>query len=351
MSADCDARAWPEPDSGFTGSRAFCIALMGGAGLSYRVEIYLLVLFPRLYPFRSPGALRQCCLRCVRIVCLLCCRNNPPPPTGWRAACPNGAVIGFDPWLHTPDEIDALERGLAGSGVTLTRIANPIDPLWAERPAPPMGAVMAYPETLAGLSSAAKRRDAGQALAQNGQSATVLTQPDSIWLASEPGAEPTCRACRWCRLWRCCMMTDGWTCSRTLAKFHGTTLEDGIALRPHEAFEPALRSLTGPVRVDRATVARCGLRYSERSRRGGCPDARPLSCPQSAQNRRRTGRRAAQLILRDGRGHGRIFCAGWTSRRKKMLTDSDPCRDRNRTLCAIWKQVPRCNRQFARYQL
>jgi len=296
--ADCDARlAWL---TGFTGSAGFCIALMGRAGLfvdgRYRVQA------------------RGQCADVFEIV--------PWPetrPADWlRAACPNGAVIGFDPWLHTPDEIDALERGLAGSGVTLTRIANPIDPLWAERPAPPMGAVMAYPETLAGLSSAAKRRDAGQALAQNGQSATVLTQPDSIcWLLNLRGADlprvPVVQALA-------VLHDDGRVDLFTdAAKFHGTTLEDGIALRPHEAFEPALRSLTGPVRVDRATVpvAVCDI-LSE----AGVAVV-PMQDPCLAPKARKTaaeldGARAAHL--RDGAAMAEFLC--WLDvQTQKMLTD------------------------------
>ena len=112
--------------TGFTGSAGFCIVLPDRAGVfvdgRYRVQA------------------RSQCADVFDIV--------PWPetrPADWlRDACP-GAVIGFDPWLHTPDEIDTLERGLAGSGITLKRVANMIDPLWTDRPAPPMGAAMTYP--------------------------------------------------------------------------------------------------------------------------------------------------------------------------------------------------------------
>lgn len=98
--------------------------------------------------------------------------------------------MGFDPWLHTPDEIDTLEQGLKGSGIALQRMDNQIDPLWSDRPAPPTAPARAYPEDLAGDNTASKRRKLGAALAANGQRATILTQPDSIcWLLNIRGAD------------------------------------------------------------------------------------------------------------------------------------------------------------------
>lgn len=231
--AACDERlAWL---TGFTGSAGFCIALRDRAGVfvdgRYRVQA------------------RTQCADVFGIV--------PWPetrPAEWlRATCPNGAVIAFDPWLHTPDEIETLQRDLAGSGITLTRMANMIDPLWTNRPAPPLGTAMAYPEELAGTSSALKRAEAAQSLALNGQKSTILTQPDSIcWLLNLRGMDlprvPVVQALAIAH-------DDGRVdLFAHAAKFDGVALEDRIILRPPEAFEPALRSLSGPVRVDRSTV-------------------------------------------------------------------------------------------------
>ena len=81
----------------------------------------------------------------------------------------------------------------------------------------------------------------------------MLTQPDSIcWLLNLRGSDlprvPVVQALA-------VLHDDGRVdLFADAAKFDGVTLDDGITLRPPEAFEPALRSLTGPVRVDRATV-------------------------------------------------------------------------------------------------
>jgi Xaa-Pro aminopeptidase len=297
--ADCDARlAWL---TGFTGSAGFCIALAGQAGVfvdgRYRVQA------------------RSQCAEVFDIV--------PWPetrPADWlRAACPNGAVIGFDPWLHTPDEIETLERDLAGSGVSLERIANPIDPLWPDRPAPPMGAVMAYPETLAGLHSAAKRQDAAQALVQNRQRAAVLTQPDSIcWLLNLRGSDlprvPVVQALA-------VLHDDGRVdLFAHAAKFDGIAIDDGVTLRPPAAFEPALRSLTGPVRVDRASAP---LAVCDILSHAGVAIA-PMQDPCLAPKARKTaaeldGARAAHL--RDGAAMAEFLC--WLDGQSQKLLD-DP---------------------------
>jgi len=49
----------------------------------------------------------------------------------------HGAVVAFDPWLHTVKEIDGLRDKLAPKGITLLPHANLIDPIWTNRPAPP----------------------------------------------------------------------------------------------------------------------------------------------------------------------------------------------------------------------
>jgi Xaa-Pro aminopeptidase len=45
--------------------------------------------------------------------------------------------VGFDPWLHTADEMARLEEALKGSRVTLRAVANAVDAIWQDQPAPP----------------------------------------------------------------------------------------------------------------------------------------------------------------------------------------------------------------------
>src|SRR5712691_12023329 len=50
------------------------------------------------------------------------------PPARWLAsASAKGMVIGYDPWLHTPQEVERLKTGAERAGASLNPVANPID--------------------------------------------------------------------------------------------------------------------------------------------------------------------------------------------------------------------------------
>ena len=76
------------------------------------------------------------------------------PPDAWlRANLPAGARLGFDPWLHTPAQVDRL----AACGATLVPLdENPIDAIWIDRPDPPCTPVVAQPLRFAGEDAASK---------------------------------------------------------------------------------------------------------------------------------------------------------------------------------------------------
>jgi 3-methyladenine DNA glycosylase/8-oxoguanine DNA glycosylase len=107
---------------------------------------------------------------------------------------PGGGVVGYDPWLHTVEEIEKLERALAGSGIVLRPGENLVDRIWTDRPAPPMAAFTAWPEELAGETHGAKRARIGRAIAaEGGAAAALITLPDSIaWLLNIRGADVRC---------------------------------------------------------------------------------------------------------------------------------------------------------------
>lgn len=112
-------------------------------------------------------------------------------PGPWIAeVLPGGGRVGFDPWLHTAAEIEALTEALGAGDVRLQRCANLIDRVWSEQPPPPSGAVFAHPEALAGRSAAEKRAEIAAGLAARGLAATVLSLPESIaWLLNIRGAD------------------------------------------------------------------------------------------------------------------------------------------------------------------
>jgi Xaa-Pro aminopeptidase len=49
--------------------------------------------------------------------------------------------LGYDPWLHTVEGAERLEKACAAAGAKLIAVEpDLIDALWADRPAPPLGA-------------------------------------------------------------------------------------------------------------------------------------------------------------------------------------------------------------------
>jgi Xaa-Pro aminopeptidase len=109
------------------------------------------------------------------------------PPAETLKAEPAGTRIGYDPWLHT----EAAIGRLAGGGAELVALdANPIDAVWADRPAPPSAPAVPHPIGFAGLDAAAKREAAAQALRAAGEDAVVLADPHSVaWLLNMRGVD------------------------------------------------------------------------------------------------------------------------------------------------------------------
>ena len=114
-------------------------------------------------------------------------------PGEWLAGkLREGAVVGFDPWLHPTAWVKAFETALAKSGVKLKPLArNPVDRLWgSDRPAPPLGAISVQPLQNAGRIAEDKIADLQKALKADGRDAVVLTLPDSIaWAFNIRGSD------------------------------------------------------------------------------------------------------------------------------------------------------------------
>lgn len=113
-------------------------------------------------------------------------------PRDWLAAqLQAGERLGFDPWLHTPDEVQSYRHACAQAGAELVACAtNPLDAVWHDQPEPPLAQVSAHPAEYAGEDATAKRSRIGQLVAARGAQAAVLTQPDSIaWLLNIRGGD------------------------------------------------------------------------------------------------------------------------------------------------------------------
>ncbi len=155
--------------SGFTGS----------AGLALVTAARAILFVDGRY---TTQAQRECDPACWEFRHLV----EQPPAAVLKAEFP-GARIGYDPWLHGEA---AVER-LAASGAELVPLeANPVDAVWAGRPAPPDAPAEAHPLAFAGLDGATKREAAAALLREAGDAACVLADPHSVaWLLNLRGRD------------------------------------------------------------------------------------------------------------------------------------------------------------------
>lgn len=99
--------------------------------------------------------------------------------------------LGYDPWLHPQNELERLSAAAQKSGVILVATdGNPIDAVWAERPAPPTSKAKPHALNLAGESAQSKRTRIAEDLKSSGIDSAVITLGDSIaWLFNIRGAD------------------------------------------------------------------------------------------------------------------------------------------------------------------
>jgi Xaa-Pro aminopeptidase len=94
---------------------------------------------------------------------------------------PDGARIGYDPWLHSRDWVTRATEALKARGATLVPVKrNPIDAVWADRPEASSERLIVHPDRLAGKSSAEKRHAIADWLVKQNADAAVLAALDSI---------------------------------------------------------------------------------------------------------------------------------------------------------------------------
>lgn len=109
------------------------------------------------------------------------------PPRQWLAQKAAGLRIGYDPRLISDSALNALE----GVDYHLVALAeNPVDAIWDDKPAPPLGPVESHPDALSGESSESKRSRIARLLHQGGTSAMIIGDPTSLaWLLNIRGTD------------------------------------------------------------------------------------------------------------------------------------------------------------------
>src|SRR5580698_4583753 len=115
-----------------------------------------------------------------------------PPPESWLTKhLGTGDRLGFDPWLHTSAAAERLAAACAKAGVELVAVdSNPLDAVWTERPAPPLGAVTVHGPQFSGETEAAKLGRIHQEIARLGVEALVLSDSHAVaWTFNIRGAD------------------------------------------------------------------------------------------------------------------------------------------------------------------
>ena len=184
------------------------------------------------------------------------------PPARWvGTALVPGAVLGYDPWLHTPHEVERFRVAAEEAGASLRAVAeNPLDRAWPGQPAAPIAPVLPHTERFAGESARSKRARLGRGLAEEGAAAVVLTMPESIaWLLNIRGGDVPHTPLP---LSFAILRQDGsvtlFIDRRKLAPGIERHLGNAVTVMPPEALGPALDALAGEsdrVQVDPATAA------------------------------------------------------------------------------------------------
>ena len=104
------------------------------------------------------------------------------------------ARLGYDPWLHTEDEVTKLAAACNKANAQLVAVeSNPIDAVWHDQPPTPVSPTVPHELDFAGEESADKRRRLAENLFTSQLDAAVLTAPDSIaWLLNIRGSDVSC---------------------------------------------------------------------------------------------------------------------------------------------------------------
>ncbi len=223
--------------TGFTGSAGFCVVLETCAGVfidgRYRTQVKRQVAAPFTpvpWPEMQLG-------------------------TWLKEQLPQGGRVGYDPWLHATAQITTLTQELEGSGIELVQCDNLVDRIWQDQPAPPMQPVLPHQLEHAGETATAKCERLAQDLQQAGQSAALITLPDSImWLLNIRGADiPRNPVAHGFAILHADARVDLFMAAAKLANL-GAHLPATVTTHPPETFLASVSALTGAVAVDTSSL-------------------------------------------------------------------------------------------------
>jgi Xaa-Pro aminopeptidase len=184
------------------------------------------------------------------------------PPDKWlEANLPKGGRFGYDPWLHTAESAEKLAKACTAAGATLVPAEpNPIDSVWTDRPAPPLGRVTVHELKFAGEPAAEKLARIRAEIGKLKTDALVVSDPHNVaWAFNIRGADvshtplPLAFACL-PKEGRASVYIDGRKLSNEVRDY----LEALADVREPGAFPSDLKALgaaEAAVRLDSATAA------------------------------------------------------------------------------------------------
>ena len=261
-----------------------------------------------------------------------------PPPAWLKDNLGKGARLGFDPWLHTIREVRDLRAAAEKSGAELVAVdRNPVDAIWSDRPEPPLAPVEIHPLAFAGELARDKLARLSGAIAAEGASHAVLTDPSSIaWALNIRGGDVPHTPLA---LGFAILATDGnhqlFMDSRKFSREVKAYLTQLIGLNEPDAFEDALAALAkGGARIALDPVLAADRLRMLVEDNGGTvvPAPDPARIPRATKNQAEiAGSRAAHR--RDGAAVVKLLA--WLDRQKPgkldeiaVVTKLEECRRR-----------------------
>jgi Xaa-Pro aminopeptidase len=113
-------------------------------------------------------------------------------PTAWiEQSLPEGAKLGYDPWLHTAEGAERLAKACAKAGALLVPVAeNPVDAIWTERPTPPLGSIVLHDPRFAGEAVEDKLKRIAAEIGKQRADALVVSDPHNVaWTFNIRGSD------------------------------------------------------------------------------------------------------------------------------------------------------------------
>jgi Xaa-Pro aminopeptidase len=114
------------------------------------------------------------------------------PPSEWIEKNLGPADrLAYDPWLHTVEGAERLAKACSAAGATLAALdANPIDAIWTNRPAPPLGPVVLHDMRYAGQEAESKLARIRGEVAKLKADAIVISDPHAVaWAFNIRGSD------------------------------------------------------------------------------------------------------------------------------------------------------------------